>query len=178
MTYYSKMYNYRKSDFEKNFINKVISPSVISRVKTAYRRWENNRVFFGEIKNNRFKVYTYPDYGPSFINPILFFKNALVFIAPVYISGRVEEVNGKIDVKYKFSKSDMVYIIAIIWVLMCLLFFSIAIISVVLNGINATNIVIFTLSIIVPSILLLRMIIIPRTEKEALQNLLDSLAQD
>lgn len=123
-------------------------------------------------------MYTYPDYGPSFINPILFFKNAFVFIAPVYISGRVEEVNGKIDVKYKFSKSDMVYIIAIIWVLMCLLFFSIAIISVVLNGINATNIVIFTLSIIVPSILLLGMIIIPRTEKEALQNLLDSLAQD
>lgn len=32
--------------------------------------------------------------------------------------------------------------------------------------------------IIVPSILLLGMIIIPRTEKEALQNLLDSLAQD
>lgn len=123
-------------------------------------------------------MYTYPDYGPSFINPILFFKNASVFIAPVYISGRVEEVNGKIDVKYKFSKSDTVYIIAIIWVLMCLLFFSIAIISVVLNGIDATNIVIFTLSIIVPSILLLRMMIIPGTEKEALQNLLDSLVQD
>lgn len=45
MAYYRKMYEYGKSDFEKNFIEKVISLSVSSRVKTAYSRQAENRVF-------------------------------------------------------------------------------------------------------------------------------------
>lgn len=31
------------------------------------------------------------------------------------MSGRVEEINGKIDIEYQFSKSNMIYIILIGW---------------------------------------------------------------
>ena len=177
MTYY-KIYNCSRSDFEKNFIEKVRDSSVISRIRTAHNDWEENRVFWGKIKNNKFKVYTYPDYGPSLINPRLLLKNAFVLIAPAYMSGWIEEINGRIDVKYEFSKDDMVYAILIFWIFMCFFILLGAIISVTLYGIKSVNIAGCILSIIVPSILVSRIVMIPKNEKEELENLLDDLAQD
>ena len=177
MTYY-KTYDCRKSVFEKNFIEKVRDSSVISRMRTAHKDWEENRVFFGKIKNNKFKVYTYPDYGPSLINPRLMLKNASVLIAPVYMHGWIEDINGRIDVKYEFSKGGMVYIIRNFWIFMCFFLFLMVIIDVTMNGIKFVNVVGDILSITVTSILVSRIVMIPKNEKEALQNLLDDLAQD
>lgn len=168
-----KVYPFEIDILKKELINKTISPNYINKIKTAYKSG-NERVFFGTLKENQFKVYTYPDMSKSFLNPVLFLKRIFIFAAPSCIYGYISECNKQTRIEYTIDKTEAVHIFKMFGIIMCGLMGFMCIIDAFYSGIKVQTFISLGLIFLVIVMLYLLMKI-PQSEEDALLKFLEDL---
>lgn len=176
MKNYRKVYPFGKSVFNQKFLEKTILPKYADKLKTAYSDKGKDRVFFGTLKANQFTVYTYPDMGPSLLNPKLFIRNIFILAAPSCIYGSIIEYEGQTIAEYSIDKTEGVRAAQIFGIIICCISIFMGIIDAFYSGIKPRTIAAFFIIMLV-LIVLFRIMLIPQQEESALQKFMENLGE-
>lgn len=169
-----KVYPFENAIFIKRFTTKTIIPNYANKVKTAYSKSGKDRVFFGTLTENYFKVYTYPDMSKSFLNPILFFRRIFIFAAPSCLYGYISECNKQTRIEYTIDKTEAVHIFKIFGIIMCCMIGFMCLIDAFYSGIKIQTFISLILIFLV--IVLLHFLMnIPQSEEDALHRFMEEL---
>lgn len=171
---YRKVYQISKTDFKSRFLNRTVRPAYITKFKVVWSKDVRKRIFFGELENCKFDLYSYPDLlGPWFSIPWFFpWRGMSMWAAPVHVYGTIYGTEGEAIIDCYIKKPAATKCIAIFGFIMLsvpLGFIQLWIWNFGMDGIIILFTLLFLLSLIIASLY------IPKSEIDVLIKFLDDL---
>ena len=124
--YYTIKYPFDKSVFDKKFIARTIPLNPMARLKQSNdSKIKNGRIFWGELVNDRFQIYTTLHMWDAISDPCLLFKRIPALFSFSRIYGIVHESEGQLVVDCTTDKMELAKLVA----LFVLFMYSVAILS-------------------------------------------------